>query len=356
MNVLIFDDAKIDAEFWSYSSTSAKRHGNSDGLTGVFLTNLSQIDCLLASSESMTLLPYNFLTIPLSDILSKLDSANCDHHLNNCYKYIALLVDDLLSGLNISNLDAGRTLSTIKSEWLDAKCVSEFKQVKSSFPTYQKNYFSINSLTESHENVNLSFTNIEMSYWLKSFTVPTTNYVDMAIIDIPKLQLGEDVNPFYFNIDEYMAVIDISDGVDEKWLFYLGIKGVERVGVHSSILKLMLKSGLVNKIKILMLSVAAGDSLNLSDFGFIGAENIAGWLKTELINKVCCQAIYQGKGYLSFSLGSQIRAVTIAKALELENIGVELSCLGPFEIGITYPKKDYQSVINRTKELLLYAE
>jgi hypothetical protein len=358
MNILIFDEAKSDSDFWHYCSTSVKRQkqGTSEGLGGIFLTNLSQIDCMLSSSEDVTFLPYNFLSIPIADVLSKLDSNNSNHHSNNCYKYISLIVDDILRGLNVTSFEAGRTLSTIKAELLDAECVSVFKHVQSLLPMYQKNYFASSVSKENNDLANLSFTNIEISYWLKSFAIPTSNFVDMPIIDIPKLQLGNDINPFYQNENEYLVVIDIEESIDEHWLFYLGIKGVERVGVHSSIFKLMLRTGLANKIKVRLLSIATSRKLSPSDYGFISAENIAGWLKIELVNKVGCQAIFQGKGYVAFSLSSQIRAVTINKALELENIGVQISCIGPFEISIKFPKSDYQSVINRTNELLLYAE
>lgn len=356
MEIIIFENSNCTEPFWKYTPKTVTRHSSIEDLNGCFVSNLSQIDCMKNSHEKLVILPYNFLTIPIWELVTKLDTQSCDRLKNNCYKYLCTVIDQILEHLTCFKYDAGRTLSSILSDKFDSELSFQETYTKIKFPIYQKDYLSKIDLLRDKVIGNLAFTNIETSVILNALYFPNSDYRELSLVETPKLKLGSTINPFYMQENEYIATVDFTSELPEIWMFYLSLHKVRDVIIHSSIIKLLIANNLGDCFIIKSLSIAESKLGFPKQLKFLETVNIAEWLKVELSNKVVLHSIYQSSCNFVFSITSQIRALTVLKAIELSKSGICVTCLGPLELSVIFSNGDKASVLERCREILLYVE
>lgn len=356
MKIIIFDNSNSSEAFWKYSPDAVTRHASLENIIGHFVTNLSQIDCMKNSTESLCLLPYNFLTIPIWELVSKLDTPSCDRARNNCYKYLCTAIDQILEHLCVNKTDAGRTISNMLADLFDNEMSSQYSNAKLKYPIYQKNYLIKVDDTKGKVCSNLAFTNIETSVIINQLSIPASSYRELSLVQTPKLKLGTTINPFYIQAEEYIATVDFNAKLPEIWMFYLSLNSISDVVIHSSVFKLLLENDLADCMTIKHLSVAENNTEKTRNLKFLETVNIAEWLKVEVVNKIGIHSIFQSNCNLVFSFTSQIRAATVTKAIDLTKSGICVTCIGPLELSISYSGEESLSVIERCREILLYVE
>lgn len=352
MNIIIFDDETSAINV--YKKEQILHNESLDRLQGVYLTNLSQFDSICMSSDTLTLLPYNYLGMDLFEIVGLLANRANHAQIDYALKYLCTVADFVVDRIKVDTYIAGRSLPFILADRFDIEndMVNDFSI--SQIPMYQKNYFSSEKHSEFSTVYTCKMTNVEINHVMKQVADIAVEYVILKQVQIPKLVVGGFLNLFYESEKNYFVTFSVDESLSNDCLFYFGITNMKSIQLHASLFLLFLNFVNIESVTIRNLIVKDEKCNKKLKYDLIITNNIAGWFRHQIVNNIYVNAFFSSKVISSIAVSSIIRAETIKKAMELNNVGFSVSCIGPFEIALIVNKHDLVHVRNRVTESLLY--
>lgn len=353
MNILIFNNK--EPLYTLYTRSESKNLKSIDDLNGVYLTNLSQFDSICKSSDLLRLLPHNYFGIDIFDhvrlLVKKPDSIQAD----SCLKYLSKVSDLIQEHFSDIDTTEGRSLPYVYADYLSKKLYSASLFSAPFLPLFQKNYFLRDRKGCSCVYKTFKMTNIEVYDVLKGSLSSEVDYLLKNKVDIPIFLVAGQINRFYLEEQDYFVTVSFKSSLPDIWMFYLGVFSFNNVVIHSSIFKLLIKYIDLEFITVTGLSVAE----HRAGFGelsnrFKCSNSLASWFTNQTINTVIIHSLHYCANPIAVALVSRLRSAIIAKAIQIDNLGINVSSVGAGELTLFLTHDELVSVKPRLRELLLY--